>query len=68
MTESPRSFATRILARLLAGLAAIVGFFAFNVVDGVFGPAQAVLGLAACIAVTVFVVWRSPPPEEEPGA
>jgi uncharacterized membrane protein YuzA (DUF378 family) len=68
MTASPRSFASRILAILLACLTAIIGFFAFNVVDGVFGLAQAIFGLAACIAVTVFVVWRSPPPEEEPDA
>jgi uncharacterized membrane protein YuzA (DUF378 family) len=64
MTESPRSVASRILAILAACLAAIIGFFAFNLVDGVFGPAQAVLGVAACIAVTVFVVRRSPPPDE----
>jgi uncharacterized membrane protein YuzA (DUF378 family) len=68
MRESPRSFASHIVALLLPCLAAIIGFFAFNVVDGVFGPAQAILGLAACIAVTVFVVWRSPPPEKEPDA
>ena len=68
MTAPLRSFASRVLALLLACLAAIIGFFAFNVVDGVFGVAEAILGLAACIAVTVFVVWRSPPPEEEPDA
>ena len=68
MTESPRSFPSRILAIVIACLAAIIGFFAFNVVDGVFGVAPAILGVAACIAVTVFVVWRSPPPEKEPDA
>jgi UDP-N-acetylmuramyl pentapeptide phosphotransferase/UDP-N-acetylglucosamine-1-phosphate transferase len=68
MNESPRSFASRIVALLLACLAAIIGFLAFNVVDGVFGLALAILGLAACIAVTVFVVRRAPPPEEEPDA
>jgi uncharacterized membrane protein YuzA (DUF378 family) len=68
MTGSPRSFASRLLAIVLACLAAIVGFFAFNVVDGVFGVAPAVLGVASCIAVTVFAVWRSPPPEKEPDA
>ncbi len=68
MTGSPRSFASRLLAIVLACLAAIIGFFAFNVVDGVFGVTPATLGLAACIAVTVFVVWRSPPPEKEPDA
>jgi len=50
---------------LPACLAAIMGFFAFNVVDGVFGLAQAILGLAACIATTVFVFRRSPPGEED---
>ena len=68
MTESPRASASRIASILLACLVAIVGFFAFNVVDGVFGVTPATLGLAACIAVTVFVVWRSPPPEKEPDA
>jgi uncharacterized membrane protein YuzA (DUF378 family) len=37
-------------AIVLACLAALIGFFAFNVVDGVFGVAPAILGLAACIA------------------
>jgi uncharacterized membrane protein YuzA (DUF378 family) len=55
----------RLVAAVLTGLA---GFLAFNVIDGVFGLAKAILGLAACIAVTVFVVRRSPPPEEEPDA
>ena len=68
MTESPRTPASRIASILLACLAAIVGFFAFNVVDGVFGQTQAILGLAAGIATTVFVFRRSPPPEEEPDA
>jgi uncharacterized membrane protein YuzA (DUF378 family) len=62
------SSASRVVAILMACLAALMGFFAFNVVDGVFGVAPAILGLAACIAVTVFVVRRSPPPEEEPDA
>jgi uncharacterized membrane protein YuzA (DUF378 family) len=53
------------VAALLTGLA---GFLAFNVVDGVFGLAEAILGLVACIAVTAFVVRRSPPSEEEPDA
>jgi len=65
MTESSRSSASRILAILFACLAALMGFFAFNVVDGVFGVAEAVLGLAACIATTVFVFRRSPPGEED---
>jgi hypothetical protein len=49
------------LAAVLTGLA---GFLAFNVVDGVFGLVESILGLVVCIAVTVFVVRRSPPPEE----
>ena len=65
MTESSRSSASRILAILMACLAAILGFLAFNVVDGVFGIAQAILGLAACIAATVFVFRRSPSREED---
>ena len=65
MTESQRTSASRIASILLACLAAIMGFFAFNVVDGVFGLAQAILGLAACMATTVFVFRRSPPGEED---
>jgi uncharacterized membrane protein YuzA (DUF378 family) len=65
MTEPPRSSGFRIASILLACLAAITGFFAFNVVDGVFGVPQAIIGLAACIATTVFVFRRSPPGEEK---
>jgi UDP-N-acetylmuramyl pentapeptide phosphotransferase/UDP-N-acetylglucosamine-1-phosphate transferase len=65
MTESPRPSASRIASILLACLAAIMGFFAFNVVDGVFGLAQALLGLAACIATTVLVFRRLPPGEKD---
>jgi uncharacterized membrane protein YuzA (DUF378 family) len=54
-----------LVAALSAGLA---GFLAFNVVDGVFGLVPAILGLAACVAVTVLVVRRSPSPEEDPDA
>jgi uncharacterized membrane protein YuzA (DUF378 family) len=68
MTESPRESASRIVSMLLACLAAIIGFFAFNVVDGVFGFAQAILGLAACIATTVFVFRRSASGEEDADA
>jgi UDP-N-acetylmuramyl pentapeptide phosphotransferase/UDP-N-acetylglucosamine-1-phosphate transferase len=68
MTESPRTSASRIASTLLACLAAIAGFFAFNVIDGVFGLVEAILGLVASIALTVFVIWRSPPPEETPDA
>jgi uncharacterized membrane protein YuzA (DUF378 family) len=67
MTESSRSSASRILAILMACLAAILGFLAFNVVDGVFGVAQAIVGLAACIATTVFVFRRSTPEKEDTG-
>jgi uncharacterized membrane protein YuzA (DUF378 family) len=48
----------------MACLAAILGFLAFNVVDGVFGQTQAILGIAACIATTVFV-FRRPQSREE---
>jgi uncharacterized membrane protein YuzA (DUF378 family) len=65
MTESSQSSASRVLAILMACLTALVGFFAFNVVDGVFGVAPAVIGLAACIATTVFVFRRSPSREED---
>jgi uncharacterized membrane protein YuzA (DUF378 family) len=68
MTESPRESASRVVSILLACLAAIMGFFAFNVVDGVFGLAQAILGLATWIATTVFVFWHSPPGEEDTDA
>jgi hypothetical protein len=63
MTETSRTSASPIASILLACLAAIVGFFAFNVVDGVFGFAMSILGLVACIATTVFVFRRSPPGE-----
>jgi uncharacterized membrane protein YuzA (DUF378 family) len=65
MTESSQSSASRVLAILMACLTALVGFFAFNVVDGVFGVAPALIGLAACIATTVFVFRRSPSREED---
>ncbi len=68
MTEPSRSPASRVLAILMACLTALMGFFAFNVVDGVFGVAQALIGLAACIATTVFVFRRSPSREEDPDA
>jgi hypothetical protein len=45
-------------------LTGLVGFLAFNVVDGVFGLVESVLGVVACVAVTVFVFRRSPPPAE----
>jgi uncharacterized membrane protein YuzA (DUF378 family) len=68
MTESPRSFASRIIALLLGSLAAVVGFLAFNVVDGVFGSVEAMLGLVVWIAMTVFVYKRSPRETEDASA
>jgi uncharacterized membrane protein YuzA (DUF378 family) len=65
MPGSRQTSAMRLVAAVLTGLA---GFLAFNVVDGVFGNVEAILGLVACAAVTVFVVRRSPPPKEEPDA
>jgi uncharacterized membrane protein YuzA (DUF378 family) len=59
-----RRSASRFVAAALTGL---VGFFAFNVVDGVFGSVEAIVGVAACAAVTVFV-FRRAPEEEEPHA
>ena len=67
MTKSSSSSVSRVLTILLACLAAIVGFLAFNVVDGVFGQTQAILGIAACIATTVFVFRRSTPEKEDSG-
>jgi len=66
MTASSQSSVSRVLAMLMACLIALLGFFAFNVVDGVFGVAPALIGLAACIATTVFVFRRSPSREEDP--
>ena len=63
MTES-RGISARIASILLACLAAILGFLAFNVVDGIFGVTKAIVGLALCIATTVFV-YRRPAPEKE---
>jgi uncharacterized membrane protein YuzA (DUF378 family) len=60
-----RTPAMRLVAALLTGL---VGFFAFNVIDGVFGFVESLIGLVASIAATVVVVWRSPLPQEESDA
>jgi uncharacterized membrane protein YuzA (DUF378 family) len=59
VTEPSRSSASRIVSIVMACLAALMGFFAFNVVDGIFGVTEALIGLAACIATTVFVFRRS---------
>jgi uncharacterized membrane protein YuzA (DUF378 family) len=68
MTRSPSSFASRVLTIVLGCLTAIIGFIAFNVVDGLFGVTEAIAGLAVCIATTVFVFRRSPPGEERTDA
>jgi type IV secretory pathway TrbD component len=60
MTDSRRSSASRVLAILSACLAAVLGFLAFNVIDGVFGFGNSLIGLAAGIALTV-LVFRRPP-------
>jgi uncharacterized membrane protein YuzA (DUF378 family) len=65
MTISSRSSASRIVTILLGCLTAIVGFFAFNLVDGVFGFVESLVGLAACIATTLFVYRRSTPAGED---
>jgi uncharacterized membrane protein YuzA (DUF378 family) len=51
----------------MACLAATLGFLAFNVVDGVFGQTQAILGIAACIATTVLVFRRKTRETEDAG-
>ena len=65
MSRTRRRPAMRVLAAVLAGLA---GFMAFNVFDTVFGVPEAIVGLVAWIALTLFVFRRSPPTEEEPDA
>jgi uncharacterized membrane protein YuzA (DUF378 family) len=57
MTKYRRTSPLRIVAAVLTGLA---GFLAFNIVDGVFGLVDALVSLAACIAVTIFVFRRAP--------
>jgi hypothetical protein len=60
MNESSRDTSSRIFGILSATLAAIGGFLAFNVIDGVFGFAESLIGLAAAIAVTVLIFRRAP--------
>ena len=67
MTESTRDARSRILAILSACLAAILGFLAFNVIDGVFGFGKSLIGLAAGIATTV-LIFRRPPRGEDADA
>ena len=63
MTTSSRSSSSRVATIVLGCLTAILGFVAFNVVDGIFGVSASILAIAACIATTVFVYRRSPPDE-----
>jgi uncharacterized membrane protein YuzA (DUF378 family) len=65
MTRPRQTSALRFLAALLTGVA---GFMAFNVFDTVFGISEAIVGLVAWIALTVFVFRRSPPAEEKSDA
>jgi hypothetical protein len=60
MIRSHRGTSSRILGILSACLAAILGFLAFNVFDGVFGFGKSLIGLAAGIATTLLVFTRSP--------
>ena len=62
MSGSPRISPLRFLAALLAGAG---GFMAFNVFDTVFGIPEAIVGLVAWIALTLFVFRRSPPAERK---
>jgi uncharacterized membrane protein YuzA (DUF378 family) len=50
------------LAALVTGLG---GFIAFNVFDTVFGVPEAIVGLVAWMALTVFVFRRAPRAREE---
>jgi uncharacterized membrane protein YuzA (DUF378 family) len=61
MPGSLRSSAANVVAALLTGLA---GFMAFNVFDTVLGVSNAIVGLVAWAALTVFVYRRSPPAGE----
>jgi uncharacterized membrane protein YuzA (DUF378 family) len=56
------------MSLVAALLTAVAGFMAFNVVDTVFGVPEAIVGLVAWTALTVFVFRRSPPTEEDPDA
>jgi uncharacterized membrane protein len=61
MITSTRASPSRFISIVMGCLAAIVGFVAFNVVDGIFGVPEALIGIALCIATTVFVFRRSSP-------
>jgi type IV secretory pathway TrbD component len=61
MITSARGSPSRVISILMGCLAAIVGFVAFNVVDGIFGVPEALIGIALCIATTVSVFRRSSP-------
>ena len=60
MSETSRDTSSRIFAVLSACLTAIGGFLAFNVIDGVFGVTESLVGLAAGIATTVLIFRRAP--------
>jgi uncharacterized membrane protein YuzA (DUF378 family) len=65
MTTSRGASAWRLIAALLT---AVAGFMAFNVVDTVFGVPEAIVGLVAWSALTVFVFRRSPSTEADADA
>ena len=60
MNGSSQGTSSRIFGILSATMAAIGGFLAFNVIDGVFGFAESLIGLAAGIATTVLIFRRAP--------
>jgi membrane associated rhomboid family serine protease len=60
MNEPSQDTSSRIVGILSAALAAIGGFLAFNVIDGVFGFTESLIGLAAGIVVTVLIFRRAP--------
>ncbi len=57
--------ASRVVSILFACVTGILGFFAFNIVDGIFGVPEAILGISACIATTIVVFRRRPPREAD---
>jgi uncharacterized membrane protein YuzA (DUF378 family) len=61
MITSARTFGSRVISIAMGCVAALMGFVAFNVVDGIFGVPEALIGIAVCIATTVYVFRRSSP-------
>jgi hypothetical protein len=56
----------RDLQGLFAKLSAcLMGIIAFNILIGVFGDGLAIIGLAACIAMTVWSLRRPAPAAED---